>query len=961
MSYVFIYIDGKTEIIQAVASSPYFNRYQIVDGRRETPIHIAINPSIDAEVSLKVLTVVLQLGFVNPTIANVSGKKCIDLVKSDDPRALMINDYIMKWEKQFTDHNKNQALPLSLKSEPSTHEESFRVEQAPPAIEVQPYRGWVLDKKLKFHLDRIAKENEDKTSNLVKSNTGSCNAYSPSNTDEPLNLHSEISSVFSNQSASEDEWVKNPEGMPNLDNLPWEVEITKKVITFFQNVSHAERIKVFKVLCLLAEGNHCKYLSKVITSNPNICLYEAQISPGGKILLQIAISFSTRTTTHSQFPVYAQVIRVWDVVLDQEEFNKSIHYCVSETETCIEYSYNADYLLQIPDDIKNKVHDGSLEYPDYFTLRSDLSDHQLIPAFSSDHGLKVATFYSFDSKAARSLIMTSNERSEYPFKEWQEEYEIIRITMNEPLILVGGRSTGKTTCCLYRLWSEFISYWDPASVTYRCALPQKSRGASSKESSNDTPEFQELIHENYPNGDKITENLHQVFITKNKHLGDQVKKTFYNMAATYDFLNDHLSFEESAIPNSFSKFKKLSFPAFLSARQFYIILDNSLEDGNHFFKRDDEGNLQAKIVSLDYEHDDQDMLWELIEKSCEGEVVELLRCTSKQSKRSKKYAEVTAVYFKEVIWPEISYQCKVEAAIDPMLVWLEIQHFIKGSILAMMKGSPLTLEEYKDVDKRMAHNFSENRELIYRLYVRYQQYIQNKRHSYYLFDECDLILDIHQRLKMAKDVSWSIHSMYVDGIQDFTLGELAILIGCCKDPNSIFFTGDTGQNREFQLHNVQTFFHQLHQSIPGVKIPSKLFELTVNYQSYCGVLKLAGSIGDLIKEQDSTECLPANNGLLQGPTPIFLYSCKEDDLLLALSANGPELSMIDFGAHQVVLMQSKAAKEKLPQFLKNAIVLTISEAKGMQFDDVLIYNFFTDSMVSFTRHNALQYSALHRR
>ena len=86
--------------------------------------------------------------------------------------------------------------------------------------------------------------------------------------------------------------------------------------------------------------------------------------------------------------------------------------------------------------------------------------------------------------------------------------------------------------------------------------------------------------------------------------------------------------------------------------------------------------------------------------------------------------------------------------------------------------------------------------------------------------------------------------------------------------------------------------------------------------------------------------------MFSGPTPVLIESCEVNDLSLLLSSNKREASAIEFGAHQVILVQSKEAKEKLPAILQGAIVLTIFEAKGLEFDDVLLYNFFTDSLVS---------------
>lgn len=47
----------------------------------------------------------------------------------------------------------------------------------------------------------------------------------------------------------------------------------------------------------------------------------------------------------------------------------------------------------------------------------------------------------------------------------------------------------------------------------------------------------------------------------------------------------------------------------------------------------------------------------------------------------------------------------------------------------------------------------------------------------------------------------------------------------------------------------------------------------------------------------------------------------------------------------MILVANEIAKEKIPEELSLALVLTIYEAKGLEFDDVLLYNFFTDSEV----------------
>ncbi len=362
-----------------------------------------------------------------------------------------------------------------------------------------------------------------------------------------------------------------------------------------------------------------------------------------------------------------------------------------------------------------------------------------------------------------------------------------------------------------------------------------------------------------------------------------------------------------------------------------------------------------KIASLDYDHEDADILLDLEESDSEDDEVKLIYrpSTSEQlttRQHSVKWTEVTSLYFKEIIWPKISHNNIKE--FDPMLVWLEIQSFIKGSELTVRKGSHLSLEQYKSVGNRMAPNFSSHRETIYKLFLRYRRFVQNSRHSNYLFDECDLVLDLHNRLKTIPDVSWSIHSVYIDEVQDFTQAELAIFIHCCRDPNSMFFTGDTAQSImrgiAFRFQDLRACFHRIHSKVPYINVPDEPLKLTINYRSHSGILKLAGSVIDLISEffKDSIDHLPDDEGMFPGPMPVFLDSCEERDLSLLLSTNKRECSAIEFGAHQVILVQSKEAKDRLPDILKGAIVLTIFESKGLEFDDVLLYNFFTDSLVS---------------
>lgn len=52
----------------------------------------------------------------------------------------------------------------------------------------------------------------------------------------------------------------------------------------------------------------------------------------------------------------------------------------------------------------------------------------------------------------------------------------------------------------------------------------------------------------------------------------------------------------------------------------------------------------------------------------------------------------------------------------------------------------------------------------------------------------------------------------------------------------------------------------------------------------------------------------------------------------------------EFGAEQVVLVRDNEAKANLKSTMgDSALILTILESKGMEFDDVVLYDFFSGS------------------
>lgn len=74
----------------------------------------------------------------------------------------------------------------------------------------------------------------------------------------------------------------------------------------------------------------------------------------------------------------------------------------------------------------------------------------------------------------------------------------------------------------------------------------------------------------------------------------------------------------------------------------------------------------------------------------------------------------------------------------------------------------------------------------------------------------------------------------------------------------------------------------------------------------------------------------------------FLIGSRESDshLTTLLTSNKPQ-----FGCNQVVIVRDQSQKETVPTYLKSMLCLTVYEAKGLEFDDVILFNFFNSGEI----------------
>ena len=440
-----------------------------------------------------------------------------------------------------------------------------------------------------------------------------------------------------------------------------------------------------------------------------------------------------------------------------------------------------------------------------------------------------------------------------------------------------------------------------------------------------------------------------------------MKKNFRDLCNGLSVAKDHVShFSEETVGN-LNEIDELSYPLFLGSRDLLLALDATLP-GKPFFARLPNGKLLAPIAGWgekeshlsflpvsDSEDEEEDEDGAMDKEETEGTAGVKNEKVKRKTNTVKR--EITYTVFVHEVWPLLEKKSTI--GYHPSLVWTEFCSFIKGTVESLLsRNGHMSQEEYHSIGRKKAPTFTGDRLVIYDMFNRYHKICTTKN----LFSEFDLLHNIYKRLRANPLQSWLFDEIYVDETQDFTEAELFLLIRCCQDPNRLFFTGDTAQSImrgvTFRFSDLRSLFFNAKKALSGskrspIEVPDTVHQLKYNYRSHKGILKLASSIVHLLGYffPESFDRLEDDVGLFDGPKPVILETSDFAELAMVLRGARRKTSPIEFGAHQVVLVSSEKSKEDLPEELSCALVLTIYESKGLEFDDVLLYNFFKDSQV----------------
>ncbi|KAK2371482.1 P-loop containing nucleoside triphosphate hydrolase superfamily protein [Trifolium repens] len=619
---------------------------------------------------------------------------------------------------------------------------------------------------------------------------------------------------------------------------------------------------------------------------------------------------------------YTQVLKIWDILpledipkvvksLDNIFASYTDDFIKCCSEQCLEGKIEAPMTWEKTTDIIKFKNIGNLGNE---AEVSNCDERIYVENSKVEESLLLMKFYSLSPVVVSHLLSDHNiDELDLPFEVSDEEREIIHFSRST--FILGRSGTGKTTILTMKLFKKENLHHLALEATYGIksgAFPCLNHDKEHEESShgNDKPILRQLFVTASP---KLCQAV--------KHHVVRLKRSICrsNVSAESSPVEEDIDVDTSNqfknIPDSLINLPANSYPLVITFQKFLMMLDGSL--GNSYFER-----FGVESVALET----------------------LMR---------KK--EVTYDRFDSVYWPHFNSQ--YTKTLDPSRVFCEIMSHIKGCMQALEHGDgKLSRESYVSLSENRASSLSkQKREVIYNIYQSYEK-MKMLRGD---FDLADIVADLHLRLRTKRYEGDELHFVYIDEVQDLTMCQIALFKYVCPSVEEGFvFCGDTAQTIasgiDFRFQDIKSLFYNKfvlesrkssYNQGNEKGLVSDTFLLNQNFRTHAGVLKLSQSIIELLFRffPHSIDSLKPETSLIYGEAPVVLECGNRENAIVTIFGNGGHVDgkVVGFGAEQVILVRDDSARKEILSYVgKQALVLTILECKGLEFQDVLLYNFF---------------------
>ena len=270
---------------------------------------------------------------------------------------------------------------------------------------------------------------------------------------------------------------------------------------------------------------------------------------------------------------------------------------------------------------------------------------------------------------------------------------------------------------------------------------------------------------------------------------------------------------------------------------------------------------------------------------------------------------------------------RVERALEPALVWEELRGIVKGACLSLQPGAMLGRDEYFELGRKRAPLFVDLRPEVYRIAERYRDWLAREGRV----DSIDLSRLALAELRRRGRGPYQV--VVCDEVQDLTEIEVGCVLALSAraDLAGVMLTGDVRQivnPSGFRWAEVRRLA-ALRPRRSARVAPPALLRLACNRRATRPLAELAGALLQVRTEVfgRGDEAIPEPSPGA-GPLPVQMLG---DPAEAAAAIAG-------LGAGCIVLTLDAASAAELRQQLGTSRVLSVQEAKGLEFDTVVAWN-----------------------
>lgn len=259
---------------------------------------------------------------------------------------------------------------------------------------------------------------------------------------------------------------------------------------------------------------------------------------------------------------------------------------------------------------------------------------------------------------------------------------------------------------------------------------------------------------------------------------------------------------------------------------------------------------------------------------------------------------------------------------DPHQLYEEINGVITGSTV---DGPWLERDEYLALGVRQSIYAPDDRERVYDLFAKYREHLKDaERH--------DVNILTYRYQSLVKP-TWDF--VVVDEVQDFTTVQLDLVLRALKDPRNFILCGDANQIVHPNFFSWSALKRHFYEQTDAESPAELMRVLNTNYRNSRQVTEVANRILRLKHARFRSVDKESNH---------LVHSNTDTEGSVLLLADEPAVTReLDEKTHDsiryAVIVMHAEQKWKARERFRTPLVFSIQEAKGLEYDNVILYDF----------------------